>query len=147
MNAVMVALRKMHNLERFATEIYRTQITAFPEKEISDRLKIARDNEQEHTDNLKAQIEALGGKPSWQGFFFQMAGNILGCFTRMMGKMFILKTDIWVENKAVKDYGAFLQKLNFDEESKALVQKNLEDEKVHIKRWEDSVKLLKDKKR
>jgi bacterioferritin len=147
MSEIMGALRKMHNLERFATEIYRVQIAAFPEKEISERLIIARDNEQEHTDNLRARIEALGGKSSWQGFFFQMAGKILGCFTRIMGKMFILKTDIWVETKAVKDYGAFLEKLNFDDESKALVQRNLEDEKVHVKRWEDSIKLLKDKKR
>ncbi|MBM3156686.1 MAG: ferritin-like domain-containing protein [Chloroflexi bacterium] len=147
MNAAISALRKMYNLERFATEIYRTQIAAFTEKEISDRLKIARDNEQEHTDNLKAQIEKLGGRQSRQGFLFQAAGRMLGCFTRMMGKMFILKADIWIETKAVKDYGAFLQRLNFDEESKALVQRNLEDEKVHIKRWEDSAKLLRDKKR
>jgi bacterioferritin len=147
MNSVMVALRKMHNLERFATEVYRAQITAFLEKEISDRLRLARDNEKEHTENLRARIEKLGGEPSWQGFFFQMAGKMLGCFTRIMGKMFILKADIWVERKAVKDYGAFLQRLNFDEESKALVQRNLEDEKVHIKRWEDSIKLLNDKKR
>jgi demethoxyubiquinone hydroxylase (CLK1/Coq7/Cat5 family) len=147
MNEIMGALRKMHNLERFATEIYGAQITAFPEKEISDRLIIARDNEQEHTDNLRARIEALGGKPSWQGFFFQMAGRILGCFTRIMGKMFILKTDIWVEAKAVKDYGAFLERLNFDDDSRVLVQRNLGDEKVHIKRWEDSIKILKDKKR
>ncbi len=146
MNDGMVALRKMHNLERFATQIYRAQMTAFSEKEISDKLKIAGDNEQEHTDNLKARIESLGGEPSWQGFLFQMAGKILGLFTRIIGKMFILKTDIWTERKAVEHYGAFLQRLNFDEESKALIQKNLEDEKVHIKTWENSIDALKNKR-
>ena len=32
---------------------------------------------------------------------------------------------------------------NFDEKSRSLVEKNLEDEKVHIKRWEESIKILK----
>ena len=56
--------------------------------------------------------------------------------------MFILKTDIRVEKKAVKDYGDFLQRVDFDEKSRALIQKNLDDEKMHIKRWEDSIEIL-----
>ncbi len=41
MNKVISALRKMHNIERAAVEIYRAQIRAFPENEIADRLKAA----------------------------------------------------------------------------------------------------------
>jgi len=39
--------------------------------------------------------------------------------------------------------GYSLQKVDFDEKSRSLVQKNLEDEKVHIKRWEESIEILK----
>ena len=142
MNEVLKALRKMYNIERFAVEIYHLQIRAFPEKEIADRLRAAMANEQEHVDDLQARIKALGGTTSWQGMFFQIAGQVLGFTTTLFGKAFILKTDIRVEEKAVKDYGIFLQKTKFDKKSRNLIQKNLEDEKVHIKRWQESLQML-----
>ena len=143
MSEVLNALRKMHEIERFAVEIYRRQIRAFPEKEIADRLKAAMDNEQEHVNDLQARIGELGGNTSWLGFFFKMAGKLLGFATTFLGKVFILKTDIRIEKRAVRDYGDFLEKVDFDDKSRSLVQKNLEDEKVHIKRWEDSIEILK----
>ncbi len=142
MDKVMHSLRKMHNIERFATEVYRAQIPAFPEKDITERLKAAMLNEQEHVDGLKARIEELGGTTSWLGFFFQIAGKSWGFATRFLGKMFILRADIWLERKAVTDYGDFLQKVDFDERSRALIQKNIGDEKTHVKRWEDSIVIL-----
>jgi len=140
---VLNALRKMHNIERFAVEIYRAQIRAFPEKEIADKLKAAMENEQEHVHDLQARIGELGGSCSWLGFFFQAAGKLLGFVTTLRGKVFILRTDIRIEKRAVRDYGDFLQRVDFDKKSTSLVQKNLEDEKAHIKRWEDSIEILK----
>jgi len=141
-NEVLRALRRMHNVERFAVGIYRTQIRAFPEKEIADRLKVAMANEQEHVNDLQARIRELGGSCSWLGLFFQTAGKLLGFTTTLLGKLFLLKTDIRIERRAVKDYGDFLQKVDFDEKSRGLVQKNLEDEKAHIRRWEESIEIL-----
>ncbi len=143
MNKVLRALRKMHNIERFAVESYRAQVRAFPEKEIADKLRAAMANEQEHVNGLQARIGELGGSPSWLGFLFQMAGKSLGFTTTLLGKAFILKTDIRIEKRAVRDYSDFLQRIDFDEKSTGLIQKNLEDEKVHIKRWEDSLEILK----
>ena len=57
-------------------------------------------------------------------------------------KKVVLKADIRLEERAVKDYGAILQKVPFDDRSRVLVEKNLEDEKVHIKRWQDSLVIL-----
>ena len=142
MNKVLKTLRKLHNIERFAVEIYRTQVRAFPEKEIADRLKIAMANEQEHVDDLRACIGELGGGCSRLGVFFQTTGKVLGFATTLLGKMFVLKTDIWLEKMAIKDYSNFLQRVDFDEKSRGLIQKNLEDEKVHIKRWEESLEIL-----
>ncbi len=142
MNEVLRALRRMHNIERFAVEIYRTQIKAFPEKEIADRLRAAMANEQEHVNDLRARIGELGGSCSWPGSFFQMAGKLLGFTTTLLGKVFLLKTDIRIEKRAVKDYGNSLQKVAFDEKSRGLIQKNLEDEEAHIKRWEESIEIL-----
>lgn len=142
MNEVLGALRKMHNLERFAVEIYRTQIRAFPEAEIADRLKAAMDNEQEHVNDLRAHIGELKGRCSRLGLFFQMAGKLLGFTSTFLGKAFALKADIRLEKRAVRDYDGFLQKLDFSSKSSCLIQKNIEDEKVHIRRWEDSLKIL-----
>jgi len=75
-----------------------------------------------------------------------MGGAFLGFSTTLLGKMIVMKTDGWVERKAVNDYGTFLQKVNFDEKSVALIQKNIEDEKRHIKNWSDSIELLKNRK-
>lgn len=143
MNEILCALRKMHNFEKLAVEIYRAQVRAFPEKEIADRLEEAMANEQEHVNDLQARIEELGGNPSWAGFFFRMAGKFLGFATTLIGKVFLLKTNIRLEKRAVKDYGDFLQRVDFDEKSRSLIKKNIEDEKVHIKRWEESIELLK----
>jgi len=142
-NKVISALRKMHNFKRLATEIYRAQIKAFAEKKIADRLKAAMDNEQEHVDDLQARIEELRGTPSLVGFFFQIAGKLLGFTTTILGKIRLLKTDVWIEKRAVRDYGDFLQKVDFDEKSRGLIEKNIEDDKVHIRRWEESIEILK----
>ena len=143
MNEVLRALRKMYNLERLAVEIYAGQIRAFSEKEIIDRLKAAMENEQEHVDDLRKRIGELDGTTSSLGFFFQMAGKVLAFTSTLLGKKFVLKADIRFEKRAVKDYGAFLEKVNFDEESKALIEKNIEDERLHIERWQDSLEMLK----
>jgi bacterioferritin len=147
MNAVMKALRKMHNMERLATEIYRMQTRAFrEEKELADRLHAAMLNEQEHIDNLKARIEDLEGSTSALGMAFQMAGKIMGGITTLLGKNIVLKTDIRIEEKAIQDYGAFLQKVNFDAKSRDVIEKNIQDERVHVRRWEESIEILKQKK-
>ena len=143
MDEVIGALRQMYNLERLAVEIYRTQTWAFPQKEIVERLEAARDNEQEHVDDLRARIEELGGSCPWIGFFFHMAGKVMGFTTALLGKTFALNADIRLEQRAVRDYGAFLEKVDFDERSRAVIEKNIEDERVHIKRWEDSLEILK----
>jgi len=142
MKEILHSLGTMYKIERAATAIYKAQVCAFRGTEIADKLSAATANEQEHADNLKARIEELGGTAPRLGFLFQMGGMSLGFITILLGKMRLFKTDCWVERKAVKDYNGFLQRVDFDEKSIALVQKNIEDEKKHIKNWEESIKLL-----
>lgn len=143
MNQVISSLRVMQRMERFATEVYRTQVRAFPEQEIAERLKAAAANEREHADTLRGRIEELRETPSQVGVFYQMAGTLLGFITTLVGKLFILKTDIWIEKRAVKDYSDFLQKVDFDEKSAGLLHRIIGDEKRHIETWENSIEILK----
>ncbi len=74
---------------------------------------------------------------------FNIAGAILGIKTTLTGKIFLLKTVIWIEKRAVRDYGNFLQKHDFDEETKDLLRRIIGGEKKHIETWSISVKDLK----
>ena len=132
----------MHNIERFATEIYRVQRRIFTEPVLIDRLIAAMNNEQEHIDTLLERIVSQGGAPSSVGAAFEVMGKVFGFITGLFGKSFVFKANIKVEQKAVKDYGIFLETIDFDAESKKLIAKNLEDEKVHIERWNDSLNIL-----
>ena len=147
MNDVIKSLRKMHSIERFATEIYRAQLWIFSQELLVKRLKDAGDNEQEHIETLYARITALGGEKSCLSWSFKLAGKILGFCTTLCGKRFVFKFDIAVEKKAVQDYTKYLNTVKYDDVSRKTIEKNLEDEKSHIKRWEDSLLVLKGKQK
>jgi len=129
-------------MERFATQIYQTQRRAFTEKEIIKKLEAAADNEQQHVDNLKERILELHGTPSSLGVIFQIVGRMLGLAARGLGKLFILQSDIWIEKRAIKDYRSFLNRINFDEKSVALIERIIVDEQRHVDTWVNSIKIL-----
>ncbi len=145
MATVISSLKFMYNMERFATEIYQTQRRAFAKIEIADKLRAAAENEQQHTNNLQGHILEVNGTPSRLGFLFQIAGRILGLATRSLGKLLILKTDIWVEKRAIRDYRRFLKRVEFDEKSVRLIERIIIDEERHVDTWENSIKILKTK--
>jgi len=136
MSNVIGSLNTMYNIERAATAIYKAQAGAFRSNAaVYETFKAATANEQEHADGLKSRVAELKGKGSFIGWFFALGGMMIGFVTRIMGKKRVMKTNIWVETKAVKDYGAFLQKVNFDEKSAALIKKNIGDEQRHVDNW------------
>lgn len=143
MSKILSSLRLMQRMERFATQVYRNQTRAFGEHDIADKLQSASDNEKEHADTLSKRLHELKGAPSKTGILFDIAGAILGFKTTLISKVFLLKTDIWIEKRAVRDYSDFLQKVDFDEETKALLSRIIEDEKKHIETWNSSIKVLK----
>jgi len=136
MSNVIGSLNTMYNIERAATTIYKAQAGAFRSNAaVYETLKAAMANEQEHADSLKSRVSELKGKGSFIGWFFALGGMMIGFLIRIMGKKRVMKTNIWVEKKAVKDYGAFLERVDFDEKSAALIKKNIGDEKRHVDNW------------
>ena len=145
MNKVIGSLNAMYNIERAATAIYKAQLGTFKQKEAVEKFTFAVANEQEHADDLKARVVELGGKVTPTGGFFGFAGTVLGFKTRLLGKRTMMNADLWVERKAVNDYGSFLKKINFDEKSAALIKKNIEDEKLHIKNLTEILEMIEKK--
>ena len=115
------------------------------EKEIADMLGAAVENEQQHADSLQGRIIELKSNPSRLGFLFQVTGKLLSLKTRIFGKLFMLKTDILIEKRAIKDYRSFLKKVKFDEKSVDLIEIIIRDEERHVCNWQNSIKILKDK--
>jgi ubiquinone biosynthesis monooxygenase Coq7 len=62
-------------------------------------------------------------------------GWFMGVFSRLRGFRAILKSGIWVESKAVDHYAELLETVEWDEESRRIVEKNQADEQGHINRW------------
>jgi demethoxyubiquinone hydroxylase (CLK1/Coq7/Cat5 family) len=130
-------------MERFATAIYRVQKGGFKNEAIFEKLTYAIDNEQQHALKLKNRITELGNTPSRLAFLFQVAGSMLGCLSRCFGKKLALKADTAIEKRAVKDYGYFLRTLKLDDTTMQLIMNIITDEELHIRNWQDSIKLLK----
>jgi len=141
------ALKFMYNMERFATQIYLTQRRSFPEEDIVNKLTAAADNEQQHVDILKKRILELNGNQSHIGFLFQTAGRILALVAGLFGRILVLKTDALVERRAISDYGGFLNRVNFDDKTVAMIKRIIADEERHVEMWQGLTKQLKTRDR
>ena len=146
MNKTICSLKFMYSMERFATAIYQVQKGGFKNKAIFEKLSYAVDNERQHALKLRNRITELGNTPSRISFLFQVAGSMLGGLSRCFSKTLALKTDTAIEKRAVKDYGYFLRTLELDDTTKQLIKSIITDEELHIRNWQDSIKLMKSKK-
>jgi demethoxyubiquinone hydroxylase (CLK1/Coq7/Cat5 family) len=143
MSAATSALKMMYNMERLATALYKAQPRAFHEEETLKRLAAAAANEQQHVDNLSSRIIELGGSPSRVGFLFQTAGAIFGFLVTFAGRVIALRTNVWIEKRAIRDYGSYMQRLKFDEDTVGLLQRIVTDEERHVATWQDSIARIK----
>jgi demethoxyubiquinone hydroxylase (CLK1/Coq7/Cat5 family) len=143
MNKAICSLNFMYSMERFATAIYRFQKSVFKEATINEKMIFAVDNESQHASYLKNRIIGLNYTPFKLAFLFQIAGTTLGCVSRCFSKELALKIDVSVEKRAVKDYSYFLKTLELDDKTKVLIKNIIADEELHIRNWQDSIKLLK----
>jgi demethoxyubiquinone hydroxylase (CLK1/Coq7/Cat5 family) len=140
---VLKAFRALVNLEIMAVRIYRGQRWRLGRSEITaERLADAIATEEKHERELAARRQELGGSPSMLSPFYAVAGWVIGFVPSLLGQRAALKTSIWVEERAVKDYQQMLDQVPFDDESRVLVQQNQEDEREHIRMWQESLAKL-----
>ncbi|HEX9896887.1 MAG TPA: demethoxyubiquinone hydroxylase family protein [Dehalococcoidales bacterium] len=146
MSKVFLSLNFMHCMERFATQIYRTQKGAFNGTPIAQQLIDASENEKTHVQKCRTQIKKLNGKVYPLGWLFQFVGVILGFITRLCGKRNLFKADSFVEMRAVKDYNAFIRAIPFDKDTVELIRVMIADEEVHVINWKKNAEPLAKKK-
>lgn len=134
------ALQTFHTLETMAVNIYKFQITKAP-TELNRQLIAALCNEMTHLQDFQVKLYEYGFKPKKLRWIYWIVGFALGFVSRLKGTKAILKTGIWVEKKAVLHYKELLKTIEWDEETKRIIEKNQADEHGHISRWN---KLLED---
>ncbi len=128
------ALQTFHNLETMAINIYKFQITKAP-TELNRQLIAAMCNEMTHLQDFQIKLYEYGFKPNKFRWIYWIVGFALGFISRLKGSEAILKTGIWAERKAVLHYKELLETIEWDEETKRIIEKDQADENGHINRW------------
>ena len=134
LKGIKKGLLTLHTLETMAVNVYRFQITKRP-SEHNRQLIAAMCNEMTHLQDFQVKLYEYGWKPSIFRWAYWMVGFALGFSSRLMGSRAILRTGIWVERKAVDHYGELLRTIEWDEDTRKVVEKNQADEDGHISRW------------
>ena len=134
LSSIRKGLLTLHTLELMATTIYRFQITS--EKcELNRQLIAAMCNEMTHYQDFQVKLYEFGFKPSLVRWAYWIVGFAFGFGSRIMGQKAILKTGIWVETKAVHHYAQLLDTIDWDEETRKVIEKDQADEDGHINNW------------
>lgn len=131
LNKIKIGLRKLHTFEIMAVNIYKYQITS-SQNEIDQMVIQAMANEMTHVQDFQIKLYEYRCKPNPLRWAFWLAGMLIGLTTRLFGQGAILKAGIWTEQKAVTDYQKIIESAEWDEETLAVIKRNLSDEYHHI---------------
>jgi len=134
LESIRKGLLTLHTLELMATTIYRFQITR-ESCEFNRQLIAAMCNEMTHYQDYQVKLYEYGFKPGIIRLAYWFVGFAFGFASRLMGRKAILKTGIWVETKAVHHYTELLETIDWDEETRKVIEKDQADEDGHINRW------------
>ncbi|MHC4436254.1 MAG: demethoxyubiquinone hydroxylase family protein [Planctomycetota bacterium] len=134
LKAIKKGLLTLHTLELMATTIYRFQITS-ENCEFNRQLVAAMCNEMTHYQDFQVKLYEFGFKPNPLRWAFWIVGFTFGFVSRILGRKSILKTGIWVESKAVQHYSELLETIDWDEDTRKIIEKDQADEDGHINRW------------
>jgi ubiquinone biosynthesis monooxygenase Coq7 len=139
--ALRKALLAFHTLETMAANIYKFQITKEP-SELNRQLIAAMCNEMTHLQDFQVKLYEYGFRPSIFRVAYWMVGFVFGFGSRLLGQKAMLKTGIWVESKAVRHYAELLATVEWDEQTRKMIEKDQADEDGHINRWKNILASL-----
>jgi len=134
LGAIRKGLRTLHTLELMAQTIYKFQLTK-ERSEINRVLVGAMCNEMGHYQDFQVKLYEYGFRPSLLRGAYGLVGFALGFGSRRLGRRAVLKTGIWVESKAVHHYAQLLATIDWDDDTRKVIEKDQADEDGHISRW------------
>lgn len=130
--ALINKLNWFYSLELQQVDLYTAQARAAEDIYLARTLARIAAIEQQHVDNIAAEIRRLGGKPTRLGdVIAPLLGKAVGTITGAAGTEAVLKTDITLEEKAMKDYKDLILRAGGDPGLFAVLWDNLIDEDLH----------------
>jgi demethoxyubiquinone hydroxylase (CLK1/Coq7/Cat5 family) len=134
LKTIKKGLLALHTLELMASNIYKFQIGKEP-NELNHQLIAAMCNEMTHYQDFQVKLYEYGFRPGILRWAYWIVGFVFGFGSRILGTKAILKTGIWVETKAVHHYAQLLRSVDWDEDTRKIIEKDQADEDGHINRW------------
>jgi ubiquinone biosynthesis monooxygenase Coq7 len=134
LRAIKKGLRALHTLELMAQTIYKFQLTR-EKTDINRQLVAAMCNEMGHYQDFQVKLYEYGFRPSILRAAYWMVGFAFGFGSRLLGPKAMFKTGVWVESKAVHHYAELLETIEWDDETRKVIEKDQADEDGHISRW------------
>lgn len=132
--AIRKGLRTLHTLELMAQTIYKFQITKEP-SDVNRQLVAAMCNEMGHYQDFQVKLYEYGFRPSILRAAYWMVGFAFGFGSRLLGPKAMFKTGVWVESKAVDHYAELLETIDWDADTRKVIEKDQADEDGHISHW------------
>ena len=139
LKSIKEALLTFHNLENMAANIYRFQICKHNPAELNTEIIAAMLNEMGHIEDFQVKLYEFGFKPSILMYAYQVVGAVFGFGSRLFGEKGIRAMGVWVESKAVAHYDELLETIDWDDETRKVIEKDQADEYGHIKRWKNEL--------
>ena len=141
LRAIKKGLLTFHDLETMAANVYKFQLTR-DLSELNRQLLAATCNEMTHIEDFQVKLYEYGWRPNKFRWAFWIVGFVIGFGSRLGGPRSILRAARWVETKAVHHYGELLLSVDWDEDTRAVIEKDRSDEIGHVNRWEALLKTM-----
>ncbi len=138
---IQKGLRALHTLELMAQTIYKFQLTK-ERSEMNGLLVAAMCNEMGHYQDFQVKLYEYGFRPSFLRGLYWLIGFGVGFGSRLLGRRAVLKTGIWIESKAVRHYAELLATIDWDDETRKVIEKDQADEDGHISRWKSMLAMV-----
>ncbi|MFZ5898364.1 MAG: demethoxyubiquinone hydroxylase family protein [Bacillota bacterium] len=140
---LLAKLNWFYSLEVEQVDLYTMQAHAMDDIYLQKTLARIAMIEQQHVDNIAAEIRRLGGEPTRLGdIVAPLLGKAVGALTGALGPATVLKADITLEEKAMKDYKDLIVRVGNDEKLFSVLWDNLIDEDLHTAWFANKLKEL-----
>lgn len=133
---LITRLNWFYSLELNQVDLYTSQSSSFNKRYSGLVFERIAYMEQQHVDNIAHTIKELGANPSPLGDVLSpMIGSIAGKLISLTGLEDVLKINIMIEQKAMKDYKQLINTLKQKENKRSelirLLEYNFIDENLH----------------
>lgn len=129
---LITKLNWFYSLELNQVDLYTAQAHAVEDIYLAKTLARISVIEQQHVDNMAAEIKKRGAEPTMLGDVISpLLGKTTGFLSGLVGAKAILKLDITLEEKAMKDYKDLIVRVGNDRHLFDVLWDNLIDEDIH----------------